>query len=197
MVFTIYYNRRMLIMEESNSLKTIQKLNKVGKVLSKIVFICCLVGAIGCIIGIVSAALMGADAVLKIGGVSVYSLIEKEAEMSIAAMYAAMFVGMAMCFAEAVVSRTAERYFSNELAAGTPFTFEGAKEMLRLGIIVIAVPLGTTIVCAIGVGIVSALVEGVDKIELGNDVSVTLGIMFIVMSVIFRYGAELRSGKEA
>ena len=181
-------------MEESKSLQTIQTLNKIGKVLSKIVFICCLVGAIGCIIGIASVALIGTDEVLKIGGVSIHGLIEKEAEMNITTLYAAMFVGMAMCIAEAVVSRTAERYFSNELAAGTPFTFEGAKEMLRLGIIVIVVPLVTTLASAIGVGIVSALVEGVDKIEISNGVSVTLGIMFIVMSVIFRYGAEIKSG---
>lgn len=184
-------------MEESKSLQTIQTLNKIGKVLSKIVFICCLVGAIGCIIGIVSVALMGADEVLKIGGVSIHSLIEKEAEMSIVTMYVNMFVGMATCFAEAVVSRMAHRYFSNELEAGTPFTFAGADELLRLGIIAIAVPLGTTIASAIGVGIVSAFFEGVEKVELGNGVSLTLGIMFIVMSVIFRYGSELKSGKEA
>ncbi len=181
-------------MEESKSLQTIQTLNKIAKVLSKIVFICCLVGGIGCIIGIVSVALIGTDEVLKIGDVSIHGLIEKEAEMSIATMYVTMAVGMAMCFAEVVVSRTAYRYFSNELEAGTPFTFEGAKELLRLGVITIAVPLGTNVACAIGVGIVSALVESVDKIELGNGVSLTLGIMLIVMSVIFRYGAEISSG---
>ena len=180
-------------MEESKSLQTIQNLNKLGKVLSKIVFICCLVGAIGCIIGIASVALIGTDEVLKIGGVSIRGLIEKEADMNITTLYVAMFVWMVVCISEAVISKTAEHYFSNELAAGTPFTFEGAKEMLRLGIIVIAVPLGTTFACAVGVGIVSALVEGVDKIEISNDVSVTLGIMFIVMSVIFRYGAEIKS----
>lgn len=184
-------------MEESKSLQTIQTLNKIGKVLSKIVFICCLVGAIGCIIGIASVGLLGVDEVLKIDGVSIHGLIEKKAEMSIATLYVTMFVGMAMCIAEVVVSRTAHRYFSNEVEEGTPFTFAGADELLHLGIIVITVPLGTTIACAIGVGIVSALIEGVDKVELGNGVSLTLGIMFIVMSVIFRYGAELKSGKEA
>ena len=37
-----------------NTLKTIQTLSKIGRILSKIVYICCVVGFCGCIIGIVS-----------------------------------------------------------------------------------------------------------------------------------------------
>ena len=38
--------------------------------------------------------------------------------------------------------------------------------------------------------------QGVAPLQLDNDGSVTLGIMFIVLSLICRYGAELREGKE-
>jgi len=37
-----------------NTLKTIQTLSKIGKILSKIVYICCEVGFCGCIVGIIS-----------------------------------------------------------------------------------------------------------------------------------------------
>ena len=40
-----------------NTLKTIQGLSRIGKILSKIIFICCIVGFCGCIAGMVSLAL--------------------------------------------------------------------------------------------------------------------------------------------
>ena len=42
-----------------NTLKTIQTLSKIGKILSKIVYICCVVGFCGCIVGIISLGLGG------------------------------------------------------------------------------------------------------------------------------------------
>ena len=65
-----------------NSLKTIQVLAQVGRVFSKIVWICCIVGVTGCLVGIASLA-AGVDEILKIGGVTIYGLIEKEAGISI------------------------------------------------------------------------------------------------------------------
>ena len=49
-----------------NTLKTIQTLSKIGKILSKIVFICCVVAFCGCIATIISLA-FGAET-LRIGG---------------------------------------------------------------------------------------------------------------------------------
>ena len=42
----------------SKTLGTIQKLAKLGKVLSTIVFVFCLVGAIGCAVGLISLQMM-------------------------------------------------------------------------------------------------------------------------------------------
>lgn len=55
-------------------LNTIQKLSKIGKVLSKIAFILSVVGFCGCIAGILSLS-MGAGKILKIGGVTLHGLI--------------------------------------------------------------------------------------------------------------------------
>ena len=49
-----------------DTLKTIQTLSKIGKIISKIIFICCVVGFCGCIVGIVSLAI-GAEIVCSIG----------------------------------------------------------------------------------------------------------------------------------
>ena len=178
-----------------NTLKTIQTLSKIGRILSKIVYICCLVGFCGCIIGIVSLGLGGE--VFKLGGVTIHSIIDSHSHMSMPALYTAMAVGMVLCAAEAVLCKFAELYFKNELADGTPFTMRGAKELLRLGILTIVIPLGTVIVCSIGVSIADNMVPGIDKLSIGEFSSVGLGVMMIVLSLFCRYGAEVCSGKSS
>ena len=89
-----------------NALKTIQTLSKIGKILSKIIFIFCIVGFCVCIVGIASL-LLGVEAV-KIGGTTIHSIIEANAEMNLQTMYATMAVGLVFCAAEAVLSRFAE-----------------------------------------------------------------------------------------
>ena len=177
-------------MKERN---TIQTLSKIGKILSKIIFVCCIVGFCGCIVGIVSLAL-GAET-FKLGGVTIHSMIENEAGMSLPTLYASMAVGLLFCGAEAVLCKFAEAYFKHELADGDPFTLRGAKELLRLGILTVAIPLGTVIVCSIGVAIADNMVPGIDKLSIGEFSSVGLGVMMIVLSLFCRYGAERNEGK--
>ena len=178
-----------------NTLKTIQTLAKIGKVFSEIIFACCVVGFCGCIAGIVSLAL-GAET-FKLGGVTVHSMIENEAGMSLPTLYASMAVGLLFCAAEAVLCKYAEAYFKHELADGDPFTLRGAKELLRLGILTITIPLGTVIACSIGVSIADNMVPGIDRLSIGEFSSMGLGVMMIVLSLFCRYGAEVCSGKSS
>ena len=179
--------------KELKTLNTIQVLSKIGKILSRIIFVCCIVGFCGCIAGVLSLAL-GADT-FKLGGVTIHGLIEKSAGMSMPAMYAALIVGMVFCAAEAVLSKFAEIYFRNELADGDPFTMRGAKELMRLGILTIAIPLGTVIVCSIGIAIADNIYPGIEKLSAGEYSSVGLGVMMIVLSLFCRYGAEMQGVK--
>ena len=95
---------------------------------------------------------------------------------------------------EAVLAKFAVCYFKKELKAGTPFTLSGAKELLRLGILTVAIPLG----CALAANITEGILAGympVDRELLSgflpdNEESITLGIMFMLMSLLCRHGAE-------
>ena len=176
-----------------NTLKAIQTLAKIGKIFSRIIYICCIVGFCGCIVGIVSLAI-GAET-FKLGGVTVHSMIENKAGMNLPTLYASMAVGLLFCAAEAVLCKFAEIYFKNELADGNPFTLRGAKELLRLGILTIAIPLGTVIVCSIGVSIADNIYPSINKLAIGEFSSVGLGVMMIVLSLFCRYGAEVCDGK--
>lgn len=171
------------------TLNVIQKLSKIGKVLSKIMFIFCIVGFCGCIAGILSMAL-GAPT-LKFGDVTLEGILNTEAEVTIGTVYAAMVAGMILCVGEAVLAKFAEHYFKRELADGTPFSLGGAKEMQRLGILTICIPIGIQIIAEIVYAVMEQTMQGVAPLRLDNAGSVALGVMFLVVSLICKYGAEI------
>ena len=175
------------------TLNTIQVLAKIGKIVSKIIFVFCIVGFCGCAAGILSLAI-GTEA-FRLGGVTIRGLIENSSGMDAPTMYAAMASGMVVCAAEAVLCKFSEVYFRNELADGTPFTRHGAKELLRLGILAIALPLAAAILCSIGADIAGVAYPGLDTLSFGEGSSAGLGIMLIVLSLFCRCGAELSEGK--
>lgn len=68
------------------TLKNIQTLSKLGMIFSKIIFICCVIGVGGCILGMVCLRLVDLDAV-KIGGVTVHSFIVNQAGIDLNSLY--------------------------------------------------------------------------------------------------------------
>ncbi len=169
------------------TLNTIQKLSKVGKVFSKIIYICCIVGICGCAVGIV--AMIVGEEIVKLEGLTLHGILS-EADMSVGTIWASIAVGMILCVGEFFLSRKAYRYFENELKAGTPFTFDGAKEMLNLGISSIWIPIVSVIVAQIAQSIFALCMENVEKLSLDNFGSLALGVMFIISSLLCKYGAE-------
>ena len=173
---------------QSKTLESIQTISKVGKVLSNIAFVFCLVGAILCAVGI---ATVGVPDNLKVGGVTIHPLIGGLEGIGTGAAYAAMASGIILCAAAAVLSKLYVRYFDNELAAGTPFTFEGASELLRLGICTICIPLGAIIVAGICQAVIGSDISRVAEVSIDGSTSIGLGIAIIVMSLVCKHGAEI------
>lgn len=176
------------------SLNTIQTLSKIGKILSKIAFIFSVTGFCGCIAGLLSLN-CGDGSLIKLGGITLHSLISDEYGISTGIITAALSGWLIIFAGEAVLAKFAETYFGNELAAGTPFTHAGAKELLRVGILTLAVPTGCAVIGSIVEGILASFME-VEKasamdLYFNNESNIALGVMFIVVSLICRYGAEL------
>lgn len=172
------------------SLQTIQILSKIGKVISKIVYICCIIGFCGCVVGAL-ALLIGAESI-KIGGMTLHSILQTEAGIGLGTVWAAIFAGMILCAGEAVVAKLACNYFDHELKAGTPFTAEGAKELLLLGVHTIWIPIVAAVLAQVAHNIISVLWGNVEPMALKSNDCVALGVMFIVTSLLCRYGAELK-----
>ncbi|MBQ1441394.1 MAG: hypothetical protein IIZ08_05690 [Clostridia bacterium] len=180
------------------TLKAIQTISKIGKILSTIAFICCMIGAISCAVGIGLVAVYG-DKAISLSQNAVVTTGDKSAneyisQMSLPMLITIMAVAAAFCVAGAVVSKFAQNYFKHELEDGTPFTMRGANELMRLGIIHVAVNLGTSIICGAVVTILSNSIEGLDKLDFENS-SIGLGIVFIIVSLICKLGAEMSEGK--
>ena len=173
----------------SKSLNTVQKICKVCKVLAEIAFVLLVVGAV---LMLACGIFIGAgkmDALLSSGALALNEMLQQygATQEYVTAVLVCMTIIIA---AEAVVAKFINVYFKHELKAGTPFTFEGAKEMLRLGIITIAVPVGASLVATIVFGIMAAG-SGLDS-EFNFEISLGLGLMFLALSPLLKHGTELR-----
>lgn len=172
----------------SKSLKTVQTVCKVCKVLAEIAFVLFVVIVALMLAAAIFTGTGNFDALLLSGGVVLDDMLQ---QTGVTQDYmVAVFVCLTIIIAaEAVVAKFINVYFKHELKAGTPFTFEGAKEMLRLGIITIAVPVGASVISAIYLTVVTA-----DSGDWNFSVKISLGmgLMFLALSPLLKHGTELR-----
>lgn len=163
------------------TLSNILTVFKVARIIAKIVFILCIIGGAGCLLGL--SALPLAEAVLSAVGEGVI----------VSSAYAGCIIGLFACTGEAVFAFFAERYFKNVLKAGTPFTFEGAKESFRLGIMSIIISVAVSIITGFIASIVLLFMLGnTADIDFNTSFSLSTGLFFLFMSLIFKHGAEVQ-----
>lgn len=125
---------------------------------------------------------------LKIGGVTLKSILSIEAGVTTGTAYAAMAAGMILCAGEAVLAKFAEHYFKHELADGTPFDLGGAKELMRLGILAICIPIGMQMIAEIVYAVMEQALRGVASCQSDYSGSVALGkIMICFCPCQFQY----------
>ena len=180
------------MMEEvlmSKSLKTVQTVCKVCKVLAEIAFVMFVVIVALMLAATIFTGTGNFDALVSSGGVVLDDMLQQTG-VTQDYMVAVLVCMTIIIAAEAVVAKFINVYFKHELKAGTPFTFEGAKEMLRLGIITIAVPVGASLAATIVFGIMAAG-SGLDS-EFNFEISLGMGLMFLALSPLLKHGTELR-----
>lgn len=167
------------------TLQTIQKTFRAFQILAKIAFIFSIVGASLCAVGaLCSVAWHTGGQVFSLFGEPITFYVGRENMRQVMAVLLSDLVFLAT---EAVLLGFAGQYFKTEQAAGTPFTENGADLIRRLGVRCIYMPI-------VAVVIASTITVGLG-VERGGDISnlpsVVTGILLILVSQIFRYGAEL------
>ena len=173
----------------SNSLHWIQTFAKVGKIVCKVLFILCIVGAVGSLIGLISVAVLGAASILDLGFLS-----EERGENFFWLSIVECLQAIITCVGMAILTRMGEGYCEHELEAGTPFTEEGAHELHHFGIVTIIVSITCSLASSLALGFVF-LLSGTwfDTSDLSSVSSVGMGLLWLLLALIFRHGAELRA----
>ena len=162
-----------------NSLQTVQKTFQLLQVLAKVAKILCIVGASLCAVAWRSGGQM-----LRLFDEPLWSFADGADPLQVCAELLAAAI---MLTTGAVLLAFAGRYLKAELADGTPFTERGTEQLKKLGIRCICIP-----VTAIAVAASAAALLGVQGIDIISDLpGVITGVVLILVSLIFCYGAEL------
>lgn len=175
----------------TNTLKTIQTVSKIAGIISKILMIFCIVGAFLCLVSIVLLA-VGIDTAFRFAGININGILQNEANLTSVQLYLAISLGALISAATAVVAYFAANYFKNEQAAGTPFTFDGAKELYRLGALSAIISVASDIVSSIVESIIQSSEHFSFDMQINIDGLFGFGIFMIVISYLCKYGAELK-----
>lgn len=175
------------------SLETVQKTFRVFQILTKIAMILSFVwaglSALGLLCGVVwysGGTVVGASQEL------LHTLTETN---GLPQLIAALLADTIAALTDGTLLAFAYRYFKAEQAAGTPFTHEGADQIRRLGVRTIVLPLVMVILIAV-VYAMFGMPRGAGS-DWSNLSSVSTGIVLILASIIFRYGADLEEKAEA
>lgn len=176
------------------SLNTIQTLAKIGRVLSKIMFIISIVGLVFCVLGTLCMIFLPESFDLDSTTIQIYDMPKLNKET----MYASMAIAGLSLILEIILSKKAVNYFKHELAEGQPFTDKLATELRDLGILSLVFSIGAGIVIAIGLAIARKYFPGIadTKLDYGAS-SLGLGIAFLITAVICRYGAAVKKDEPA
>lgn len=166
------------------SLEIIQKIINVLRILAKIAFIFCIIGAVTAAIGTASLFAINEDSEIW---KKALEAIQPDT-IDLAAVRCTCLTGVIVCAAGAVLSWFSKRLFEDELAAGTPFDRYICKEILKVGIIYLAVSVVS--------GIIIAIIYACFKLDTdGSGFSgFTTGIVYIICWLLCRYGADVKEG---
>lgn len=173
------------------SLQTVQKTFRVFQILTKIAFVFSIVGASICAVGVLCAAVW-------YNGGQVFSLFGTPLEPfgngeGLNQVLAVLLSDLILLATDAILMGFAGRYFKTEQAEGTPFTENGAELLKKLGIRCIWMPIVAVVIASV---ITACL--GVERSgDISNLPSLMTGIVLILASIIFRYGAELEQKNHA
>ena len=174
-----------------NTLQTIQKTFRVFQILAKIAFVFSIVGAALCAVGALCsvAGLTGGNNLILFGEPISSHIGSGEINYALAALLSDMVI----LIGDAILLGFTGRYLALEQAEGTPFSENGANSIRRLGIRYIYIPIVSAVIA-------SAIILTFDvgyKRDISNLPELTGGIVLIIASIIFRYGAELEQKSNA
>ena len=175
-------------------MKTLEKIQKtihIFEILTKIALVFSIIGAAFCAVGaLCTLAWYTGGEVFTLFGQPITSFTGRE---DVNQSMAVMLSELVFLSADAILLTFARQYLLLEQAEGTPFTRSGAEQLKKLGIRCIYLPIVAMVIAAV---VLVCL-----NVERGGDwdnlPSLVTGLVLILASMIFRYGAELEEQNHA
>ena len=169
------------------TLQSIQKTFRVFQILAKIAFIFSIIGASCCALGALCVGVWNnGGQVFSLFGQPIIAFAQGE---NLRQAYGVMLSDLVYLTTDAILLGLAGQFFKTEQAAGTPFTEDGANRIRKLGIHCIWLP----IVAAVLVSVIAVCLDVEPDGDAGNLPGLVTGLVLILASLIFRYGAQLET----
>lgn len=161
------------------SLERIKKIEKVLYILSKIAFIFSIIGCVGCVIGVISVGIWGKN-------VEIHNyLISIGVDYNFDKAICVCLCGVIECGFMIALYSFVKNFYKKSMELYDPFNKTLAKDMKKMGILHIVLPLLASIIIAT---IIACF--GIDNFNMSNLSSITLGIVYLIVACILDYGAE-------
>lgn len=169
-----------------NTLKIVQTISKIGKIISAIVTFICLILVLLCVIGIIIVK----HSELEFFGLHcnyIFSLFKTE---SIFKVYAILIIGIVLSSARASLAGFSFAFFSNEVKTGHPFTTKLSSQLLFLGSLEIIIPVVSAFI-SMGIQLFFEHICGESFFFHFNYFGyISLGMFYILTANICKLGAE-------
>lgn len=175
------------------SLETVNAVHKLLGIISRIIFVCSILLMVICFVGMVCVPTVF-DSSMTIDGEAVKLVVERESGETTGTIIANLIKGMLCGLFSTIIAGAVCKYCKLVKEAETPFDDKAAGKLFSCGIVYFVFWCLVNIVISVTEVAVEALMhEAVDVDKLGVPL---LGVVFIFVSYILRYGIELKDGYE-
>ena len=168
------------------SLKVIQILFKIARVLCLVFFGLCIAGVVFTTLGL---AIFESIRNIEVGGKSITSLIIEKG-YSINAIYVYFAMGLVSSAANGFMCLYISRYCKDVIGDGTPFTRVSVKKMRKISLVGIIVSASAWALCLLAIIIAKALDKNIGTLTYNNYVSLGFAVSLLVLSVFVEYPVE-------
>ncbi len=174
----------------NKTLHTIQVITKIGLVIARVVWIVATVSIGLSVAAMIAVACGWTDLVAQLGAIKIYGLVKTDGAVTTNQAYLLLVAVVLLLTGVAVMAWFTARYFARQVRVATPFTMTNAQGLQKLGLIWL---IGSVLTSAVVSGVVWGMsVAWHTTINFNDSVDggVILGVMFLVLSLFCRYGAE-------
>lgn len=170
--------------KQRTNIEIVQAIFKVLGVLAKVFFVLSIV-----VLALSVAGTAIVCVVLSLGNASLETTLAN-AGYTPSSFIGMMIVAIVASIIGVIVTKIARDYYMMELQAGTPFTHEGASAFRALGLVQMIAP----VVAVILIHIIAAITGCCSDVGSSDSYFVT-GIVMILISYVFDYGADVLGNK--